>query len=128
MKNSHNTEVLETVDADREAYFPIAAIVQDEDYIIRGCDGDNEYLFLAVKKQRVYVLTEVYPGLSQRETNVRDVRDVKDLTVPGQFRTIEKCVETVRELLFEGFEFGQRERLAMSAGAPRALRAINVKG
>lgn len=123
MKKNNVCEVVETEDADREAYFPIAAVVQNEDYIIRTCDGDHEYLYLAMRKKGGYSVAEVYPGLSQRNTRVRDLKDAKDLVV-GTFKNIEQVVTVLQKVVFEGFEFGQREHAAMTAGGVRALRAV----
>lgn len=125
----------EVVDAPFEAYAPIALLLQDDDFVIRACDGDQEYVYIAMLKRSKYTVMEVYPGLSKLETNVREIDKQSDLTVPGKYDTIEAAVEMLRERIFEGFEFMPESqaivRVTMTGVQPhgvpaKPLRAANA--
>jgi hypothetical protein len=114
-------EVIET--APLEAYAPMSLVVQDKDYIIRACDGDHEYVYLAFYKEQrgkaFYQVVEAYPGLSAKHTNVRDAFDQKDLVLTDKCDSIELAVNTIRDILFADFE------VAPAPGNVRLLAAVN---
>ena len=46
-----------------------------DDWLITGCDGDQVYIYLAVKKtkrSKTFTVTEVYPGLLKKRTALRE--------------------------------------------------------
>lgn len=119
----------ETVDAPFEAYAPVALLLQGDDFVIRACDGDQEYVYIAMKKRSKYTVMEVYPGLSKPDTNVREIDSQKELTVPGKYDTIEAVVEMLRERIFEGFEFMPEPQAIVRVlpnAPPSQLRAANA--
>lgn len=92
-----------------EAYPPQAVLLAGEDYVIRACDGDHEYLWTAQKKRTKYHVIEVYPGLAVSESPVRDAYEQADLDL-GDYPSISDALEYLTQALFEDFEFEDAER------------------
>jgi hypothetical protein len=132
MTKKNQQEVFETEDAPREAY-PVQALhLQEDDFILRACDGDYEYVFMATRKRgtKNYKIVEVYPGLAVRHTHARDVEaGDKDLVVPGRYGSIEEVIEVLNDLLLGDLEVEPKQlkadnqsrvlRLTATAGSTR---------
>jgi hypothetical protein len=103
-KNTAEKIDIENEEAPLEAYPPQAVILQDEDFLIRGCDGDHEYVWIAHKLRKTYRVTEVYPGLAEPETALREADDLDDLILTGRYTSLSEVLETIAEALFDGFE------------------------
>lgn len=86
-----------------EAYPPQALILAGEDFIIRACDGDHEYVWIATKARKGYDVMEVYPGLAVAESAVREATEVEDLDL-GTYPSIPAALEYLTQALFEDFE------------------------
>lgn len=89
-----------------EAYPPKPDILQGEDFIIRGCDGDQEYVWIAHWRKKTYVVSEVYPGMFAKRTAIRKVEAPEDLVdvLEGRFTDLPAVVKELTEILMEGFE------------------------
>lgn len=97
--------VIPTEDAELEGYAPTLTPIQKDDFLIRACDGDQEYVWIAQKRKTTYRVVEVYPGLSVRHTAMRDAKDDKDLVVSQKLTSIEAVVTDLTKLynaLFDG--------------------------
>lgn len=121
-KSKKVAEVEVEVDTDEEvseleAYPPQAVQLVGEDFLIRGCDGDHEYVWLALKRKATYRVVEVYPGLKAPETNIREAETADDLVLSGRFTDLSDILEELSEALFEGFEFGEPEVTGKEAAA-----------
>lgn len=103
---------IETEDALLDAYAPTALLLQGRDHVIRACDGDQEYVYLATFGRNLFTVTEVYPGLDKPRTHVRDAETLQELIV-GKFKTVELAMEKLKAMIFEGFEFIPEERSAI---------------
>jgi hypothetical protein len=104
-KKASEVEVDEVVSA-LEAYAPQAVKLVGEDFLIRGCDGDHEYVWLALKRKATYKVVEVYPGLKASETNIREAESADDLILSGRFSDLSDILEELSEALFADFDFG----------------------
>lgn len=100
----NKAEELEAEDAPLTAYAPTALLLQDRDHVIRACDGDQEYIYLATCGRNNFTVVEVYPGLSKPKTHVRDAEALHELVV-GKFKTVELALSKLKDMIFEGFEF-----------------------
>lgn len=87
-----------------EAYAPQALMLQGEDFLIRGCDGDQEYVWVAHWRGKTYTITEVYPGLLKKRTTLRDADEPDDLKLEGRFKDLPEALEELTEILMEGFD------------------------
>lgn len=116
-KKSVKTEIVHEVEeAPLEAYAPHAAPLQNEDFLIRGCDGDIEYVWIAEKRNTFFCVTEVYPGLSAPETELREAADMDDLVFSvGALKTLDKVLDELTERLFEGFDAASIEQMKLLA-------------
>lgn len=104
----------DTTEAPLEAVEPGAHKFDGEDaWFIRGCDGEQEYMWIARKKTRRskgYTVTEVFPGLAKKKTDLREALEADDLVMckdNGKTQTyvdIGDVIEELWELLFEGLE------------------------
>ena len=132
MTKKNQQEVFETEEAPREAYAAQALHLQEDDFILRACDGDYEYVFMATRKRgtKTYKIVEVYPGLAVRHTHARDVEaGDKDLVVPGRYGSIEEVIEVLNDLLLGDLEVEPKQlkadnqsrvlRLTATAGSTR---------
>lgn len=132
MTKKKQQEVLSIEEAPREAYAAQALHLQDDDFIIRACDGDYEYVYMATRKRgtKNYKVVEVYPGLAVLHTHVRDVEaGDKDLVVPGRYGSIEAVIEELNAFILGDLEVEPKQlkadnqnpvlRLAATAGATR---------
>ncbi len=110
MENNNTESTIEEEMAPLELLEPTAIELQDDDYQIMACDGDQMYLWLAVSAQETgaYTLREIYPGLSVPHTSVRDLNHERELLVPDTFEELDAVMEYLAEVLFEDFEdFGE---------------------
>ena len=87
-----------------ELYSPNAIKLQDDDWIIRACDGETEYVWLATRKKKLYRVVEVYPGKARKRTFIRDL-NVHGLEVSGRFDHISKVLEYIDGLITDDLEF-----------------------
>jgi hypothetical protein len=87
-----------------EAYAPQAVMLQGEDFLIRGCDGDQEYVWVAHWRKKTYVVIELYPGLLAKRTAIRDADEPDDLKLEARFKDLPEVLEELTEILMEGFE------------------------
>lgn len=115
LRNDLLDAVVET--APLEAYAPQAMVLQGNDYIIRACDGDHEYVYLCTQTKRsgLYDVIEVYPGINVRSTHVRDVDPGEtELRVPGRYRAIEEVMNVLHDLILGDLEMEPKQ---LGAGA-----------
>lgn len=84
--------VIPTDDAELEGYAPEATLIQKSDYLIRACDGDQEYIWLATRRKKTYRVVEIYPGLTVKETAMREAEEERDLVVSDRAPSIEAVV------------------------------------
>jgi len=132
MTKKNQQEVLSIEDAPHEAYGAQALHLQDDDFIIRACDGDYEYVYMATRKRgaKNYKVVEVYPGLAVRHTHVRDVEaGDKALVVPGRYGSIEEVIEELNAFILGDLEVEPKQlkadnqsrvlRLTATAGSTR---------
>jgi hypothetical protein len=97
--------VIPIEDAEREGYGPVATPIQNDDFLIRACDGDQEYVWVAQKRRTTYRVVEVYPGLSVRHTAMREAQEDKDLVVSQKLTSIDAVITDLTKLykaLFDG--------------------------
>jgi hypothetical protein len=108
-----------------EAYGPMSLCIEDKDYIIRACDGDHEYVYMAFHMQErartYYQVVEVYPGLKHKDTSLREARDAKDLVLTDtkKLTTIDSVCKMLTDIMFADFE------VAPAPGNVRLLAAVN---
>ena len=91
-----------------EASPPQAIRLQNDDWYITGCDGEQNYVWIARKKtkrSKTYSVTEVYPGMSKKRTDVRDVKEPIDLemTDTKDLKSISDVLEDLDDALFADF-------------------------
>ncbi len=108
-------------EAPLEAYPPQAVQIQDEDFLIRACDGDHEYIWIAEKRAKTYKVTEVYPGLAEPDTHAREATEPVDLVVGGRFKHLSDILEALTEAVFHDTELEDGDK----APPNRQLRAVN---
>lgn len=105
-------------DADEESPYeacePQAVRIQDDDWHITGCDGEQTYIWLARKKtkrSKSYTVTEVYPGMTKKSTDLRDVKESIDLemTDTADLKTISDVLEDLSNTLFADFMVDENE-------------------
>jgi hypothetical protein len=99
-------------DAPLEAYAPNAAKIDGTgDWLIRACDGEQEYVWLATKRKgaKRFKLTEVYPGLSKKRTHLRDAKVAEDLVLTCDSTEIGDVIEDLDEVVFEDFEVDEED-------------------
>jgi hypothetical protein len=94
-------------DAPLEGYAPNAVKIDGtNDWLIRACDGEQEYVWLATKRKNAkrFKLTEVYPGLLKKRTELRDAKTAEDLVLISDATEIGEVCEDLEDVIFEGFE------------------------
>ena len=104
-KSNKAEEVIECDDAAREAYAATALAIDDDAFLVKACDGDDEYVYVVAKEGKRYGVTEVYPGLRKRETAARKASRPIDLVFDQTYASIEAVLKTIDTVLFEDFEF-----------------------
>jgi hypothetical protein len=89
-----------------EAFPPMAVKLQGDDWQITGCDGEQVYVWTAIKKtkrSKTFTVTEVYPGLQKKRTDLRDASEAADLVLDSKCSKLDDIIEDLEETLFEGF-------------------------
>jgi hypothetical protein len=95
-----------------EAYAPNAVKIDGtEDWLIRACDGEQEYMWLATKRKNAkrFTVTEVYPGLLKKRTDLRDADSAEELVLDSKCTSMPDLIEDLEEIVFEGFEEDDEE-------------------
>ena len=89
-----------------ELYSPNAIKLQDDDWAIRACDGETEYMWLATRKKnkKFYRVVEVYPGKARMKTFIRDLRE-HSLEMSCRFDHISLVLEFIDDQIMDGLEF-----------------------
>ncbi|MEE8615538.1 MAG: hypothetical protein V3T11_10050 [Roseateles sp.] len=85
-----------------EAHGPTAVKVDGtaDDWLITGCDGDQVYIYLAVKKtkrSKTFTVTEVYPGLLKKRTALREADEPIDLVLLGKHSDLNEVLQDIDE-------------------------------
>lgn len=95
-----------------EAYPAESLPLNETDFVITGCDGDQAYVWIASKprKRKRFKVVEVYPGLDKPKTALRGsgedgpCTEAIDMVLEGTWTTIDELKEDLTDMLFEGFE------------------------
>lgn len=119
VKKAVKPEAIEIEDAAREAYAPVATAIDETAFVVRACDGDDEYVYIVAKEGRHFVVAEVYPGLRKRETNVRKASRPIDLVFDKNYKTIEAVVKEIHDVIFEGLEDEDQPTATTKKAAPK---------
>jgi hypothetical protein len=93
--------------APMEAHGPEVVALQDEDHLVKVCDGDQIYLYVVSrpKGRKTFKITEIYPGLAKPDTDLRtEIKEPIDLEMTGRFKNLKECFEQIEGIVFEDFE------------------------
>lgn len=108
--------------APMEAYAPVATRLQDDEWQIMACDGEQVYMWIARKKSKRskgFTITEVYPAMSKKHTELREVKKPIDLEIRikrGEVcATMQDVIEDLEEIVFADFEDDETDETASGA-------------
>ena len=89
-----------------EAYEAEHLQLSPTDFLISACDGEQAYAWIASKprKRKTFKVVEVYPGLDQARTDIREASSAEDLILDGKWSDLDELKADLTDIVFEGIE------------------------
>jgi len=108
-KKKSTNNVVPIVDeeiAPHEAFVGDPEHIVGDDHLIRGCDGEQHYVYLATRgpKTKRFKVVEIYPATLKKETDLREGCEPGDLLVGKRFVDMDEVQAHIHDLLLGDLE------------------------